>query len=229
MLCTNRDPNLINSLLLCAQAALLNGTVSNRDIINVLDAAQDLISLTVSNSACNEKNVIHPSKEQPAPPRANGLGTIAFRIHLARKNLGLSEADLAGMLGLIPECITDWEDGNCPVEATYVIPLATALKCDPLWLLDGRSKSTSAPLAPVNVMQGVDMSTIGKRINAARVSLGMSSGELESAVNLPSGFIAAWETGRSIPSSKHIDELAKTLETSVTWLLTGKEVEVSHE
>lgn len=229
MLRTNHDPNLINSLLLCAQAALLNGTVSNRDVINVLDAALDLASLTVGSPACNEESVIHSSKEQPAPLHANGLGTIAFRIQITRKNRGLSEADLAGMLGLIPECIADWEDGNCPVEATYITPLAAALKCDPLWLLDGRSKSTSAPLTPVNVMQGVDMSTIGKRINAARVSLGMSPDELECILNAPEGTVFRWEAGKATPSSKYIDELVKVLKTSVTWLLTGKEVEVSHE
>lgn len=85
-------------------------------------------------------------------------------------------------------------------------------------------KAVSLPLRG-----NVDMSTIGKRINAARVSLGMSPEELENAVNLPSGFIAAWETGKAIPPSDVFDSLAKALETSVTWLLTGKEAEVSHE
>ncbi|EJA5741146.1 hypothetical protein ACE2PP_005205 [Salmonella enterica] len=151
MLRTNPDPSLINSLLLCAQAALLNGTVSNRDVANVLDAAQDLISLTVSSSACNEKTVIHSSKEQPAPLYAtyDGKLSIGERIHLARENRGLSEAELAGMLDLIPECISDWEEESCPVEATYIIPLANALKCDPMWLLTGET-TRQYPATPVH-------------------------------------------------------------------------------
>jgi hypothetical protein len=64
---TNHDPRSINSLLLCAQVALLNGSVSNIDIINVLDVAQDLISLTVTISADNEISATNSNKEQPTP------------------------------------------------------------------------------------------------------------------------------------------------------------------
>ncbi|WOJ16101.1 helix-turn-helix domain-containing protein [Citrobacter koseri] len=170
-----------------------------------------------------KSNLLHST------PPCDGRLSIGERIQLARENLEFSEAELAGMLNLIPECISDWEEESCPVEATYIIPLANALKCDPMWLLDGHNGSTSTPLTPVNIMQGVDMSTIGKRINAARVSLGMSLDELECELNAPEGTVFRWETRKATPSSKYIDELAKILKTSVTWLLTGKEVEVSHE
>ncbi|STB37684.1 helix-turn-helix domain-containing protein [Citrobacter koseri] len=215
----NQSDVIANSLSIISVVGTLRAT---RNYIDIADELIDIVHQYL-------KEATTTTNKQPAPLHANELGTIAFRIQLARKNIGLSEADLAGALGLIPECIADWEDGNCPVEATYIIPLAAALKCDPLWLLDDRSKSTSAPLVPVNVMQGVDMSTIGKRINAARVSLGMSPDELEFDLNAPEGTVFRWETGKATPPSRHIDELAKTLKTSVTWLLTGKEVEVSHE
>lgn len=39
----------VNSLLICAQAALLDGTASNHDVINLLDVAQDLISSNINS------------------------------------------------------------------------------------------------------------------------------------------------------------------------------------
>lgn len=132
-----RQQNLEDSItvihsLLDASNHLLSGRESD------LELSAQLAILAQKKVA--ELKVSLATNKQPAPPHPvnpNELGTISSRIQLARENLGLSEADLAGMLGLIPECIADWEDGNCPVEATYITPLATALKCDPLWLLTG--------------------------------------------------------------------------------------------
>lgn len=145
MLRTYHDPCLINSLLLCAQAALLNGAVSNRDVINVLDVAQDLISSTASSSALHEKSTNHSSKEQPSPPSPHyddGL-SLSDRLQLARENLGLNEADVARELGIYSDHISDWECGITELPAGMVIPLANALKCDPLWLLSGESSATA--------------------------------------------------------------------------------------
>ncbi|EJI4858947.1 helix-turn-helix domain-containing protein [Salmonella enterica] len=141
------------------------------------------------------------------------------RIQLARENLGLSEADLARQLGTYSDHISDWECGITEPPASMVIPLANALKCDPLWLL-GDSESN----APVKVMQNVDVSTIGKRIGVARVNQRMYTEELENAIHAPEGSVFRWETGKAIPSSQYIDILARVLNVSVTWLLTGKEI-----
>lgn len=77
------------------------------------------------------------------PLHANNLGTIASRIQLARENLGLSEADLARLLNTYSDHISDWECGTNELPANIVIPLANALKCDPLWLLTGKLIATA--------------------------------------------------------------------------------------
>ncbi|HAS9356995.1 TPA: helix-turn-helix domain-containing protein [Salmonella enterica subsp. enterica serovar Veneziana] len=139
MLGTDHDPKSINSLLLCAQVALLSGTVSSIDVINVLDVAQDLISLTLNNSDSNEISTTILNKTQPAPlyaPYDGGL-LLGDRIQLARENLGLTEADVARTLGIYSDHISGWECGTTELPANMVIPLANALKCDPLWLLTG--------------------------------------------------------------------------------------------
>lgn len=60
-----------------------------------------------------------------------------YRIQLARKNLGLSEADVARQLNTYSDHISDWECSTAEPSASQIIPLANALNCDPLWLLTG--------------------------------------------------------------------------------------------
>lgn len=69
----------------------------------------------------------------------DGGMAVAFRIQLARENLGLSEADLARQLNTYSDHISDWECGITEPPASMIIPLANALKCDPLWLLTGNN------------------------------------------------------------------------------------------
>lgn len=86
------------------------------------------------------------------------------------------------------------------------------------------SAATETQLAPAEVMLNVDMSTIGKRIGVVRFNQRMCTEELENAIHAPEGSVFRWETGKAIPSSQYIDILARTLNVSVTWLLTGKEI-----
>lgn len=62
---------------------------------------------------------------------------ISDKIQSSRENLGLSEADLARQLNTYSDHISDWECGITEPPASIIIPLANALKCDPLWLLTG--------------------------------------------------------------------------------------------
>ncbi|EAN3293045.1 hypothetical protein APP90_21460 [Salmonella enterica subsp. enterica serovar Sandiego] len=165
-------------------------------------------------------------------PYTAGL-TIGDRIQLARESLGMSYDDLAEKLDIHPGGVLAWEDGDDQPMAGMVIPLANALKCDPMWLLTGESRHESSgcaetPQAPVKVTQGVDMHGIGKRIRKARVDKRMYTEELENAIGADEGEVFRWETEKTVPPALYIDKLAKVLDVSVTWLLTGKEVEVSH-
>ena len=139
MFSTNHDPRSINSLLLCAQVALLNGSVSNIDIINVLDVAQDLISLTVTISADNEISATNSNKEQPTPRYAPYTGSINIgqRIRLARKYSDLKQSHIANALGVTIQAVSLWENDSTVPTCDKIIPLANVLKCDPMWLLSG--------------------------------------------------------------------------------------------
>ncbi|EOG3074630.1 helix-turn-helix domain-containing protein [Salmonella enterica] len=176
------------------------------------------------------KNYKHYKPTAPTGYTPNNLGN---RIQIARENLGLSEVDLAEKLDIHPGYVLTWEDGTDQPLAGMIIPLANALRCDPMWLLTGENHHepvahTVMPSSPVEVMQNVDVSTIGKRIMETRVNQRMCTEELENAIHAPEGSVFRWETGKAIPSSQYIDSLAKALDISVTWLLTGREMEASH-
>ncbi|EEC7918920.1 helix-turn-helix domain-containing protein [Escherichia coli] len=66
---------------------------------------------------------------------------IGARIKSARKKLGLTEADLARMIHTYSDPINDWECGTCEVPADQIVPLASALNCDLVWLLTGKSEA----------------------------------------------------------------------------------------
>ncbi|EAQ6130885.1 helix-turn-helix domain-containing protein [Salmonella enterica] len=140
-------------------------------------------------------------------------GTIGFRINLARKNSGMSEAKLAAATGLTDvKTIQELELSDYEPCASEIIRLAQALRCDPLWLLTGEELTTDEAYA------------IGKRLNQRRFDLGITMAELAAVLNVSEGTIWNWETGREKLPHYHTDQIAKELDTSVTWILTGKDI-----
>ncbi|EOG3074586.1 helix-turn-helix domain-containing protein [Salmonella enterica] len=85
----------------------------------------------------------------PAPTgyTPNNLGN---RIQIAREKLGLSEVDLAEKLDIHPGYVLTWEDGTDQPLAGMIIPLANALRCDPMWLLTGENSNRQSPATPVH-------------------------------------------------------------------------------
>ncbi|EEA3740290.1 helix-turn-helix domain-containing protein [Salmonella enterica] len=151
--------------------------------------------------------------------------TIAFRIQIARENLGMSEDDLAEKLDIHPGDVLTWEDGTDQPLAGMIIPLSNALKCDPMWLLTGQGNNANqAAPAPVSIMKGADLANIGVRIKNRRNETGMGVDKLANAIDVPIHQIYQWEAGKAIPHSGYYDRLAKALNTSVTWLMTGKDI-----
>ncbi|EMK5380496.1 helix-turn-helix domain-containing protein [Escherichia coli] len=67
--------------------------------------------------------------------------SIGARIKSARTKLGLTESDLARMIHTYSDPINDWECGIHEVPADQIVPLASALNCDLMWLLTGKSEA----------------------------------------------------------------------------------------
>ncbi|MFV0568509.1 MAG: helix-turn-helix domain-containing protein [Citrobacter portucalensis] len=159
------------------------------------------------------------------------LANLSARIQMCRENMGLSRGWIAAQLGVKPKAISVWERGTGQPDINQVTRLANIFGVEPAWLAFDVIPETSlvADPAPVEVMQGVDMSGIGKRIQTCRIELMMSHRELAAKLDIPELDTFLWETGKQMPPSSYIDKIAAVLGCGVTWLLTGKNARVSHE
>lgn len=172
----------------------------------------------------DESSTTQPTPTQPVCDKS----TIGDRIRQLRKERQLTQAELAKSVDVQPNLVTMWETNTTEPRAKYIIPQASALKCDPMWLLSGnpldvKAVSPATP-APVNVMMGADLANIGVRIESRRNEMGMSPLKLAEEIDTSGAMILEWEAGKAIPHSGYYDRLAKALNTSVTWLMTGKDI-----
>lgn len=64
--------------------------------------------------------------------------------------------------------------------------------------------------------------TIGDRIASAREQIGMTKSDLARAVKVSPTAVWNWETKDGVPRAAMVQKLAKVLDVSETFLLTGK-------
>lgn len=64
--------------------------------------------------------------------------------------------------------------------------------------------------------------TIGSRIRKARCSFGITQEEFAERIGVNVGSVIRWESGSSKPS-RFLEQIAKALDVSTDWLLTGEE------
>lgn len=64
-------------------------------------------------------------------------------------------------------------------------------------------------------------SSIGARLKALRVRRGLTLEVVARPLGVTKSCVSQWERGRSPPGAKYFETLAATLDTTVTYLLTG--------
>lgn len=67
------------------------------------------------------------------------------------------------------------------------------------------------------------MQRMGERIGILRQERGMTQSVLAEKMGITPQAISKWERGLSFPDLSRLEELAKMLEVSVDYLLTGKD------
>lgn len=66
-------------------------------------------------------------------------------------------------------------------------------------------------------------SRIGARLKDLRTRRGLTLENVAQPLGVTRSCVSQWERGRSAPGAKYFEQLAKTLDTSVVYLLTGGE------
>ncbi|EIZ5130058.1 helix-turn-helix domain-containing protein [Salmonella enterica] len=215
------------NISLLIEAGMLLAASTNGKTEEVGDIVLD-VAKKYSRIASQRHVYVNTTQPTPTPLQPSDTLTIGARIRQLRKERMLTQAELAKSVDVQPNLVTMWENSTTEPRAKHIIPLANALQCDPVWLLSGnpldvKAVSPATP-APVNVMKGADLANIGVRIESRRNELGMSHLRLAEKIDTSGAMILEWETGKAIPHSGYYDRLAKALNTTVTWLMTGKDI-----
>jgi transcriptional regulator with XRE-family HTH domain len=71
------------------------------------------------------------------------------------------------------------------------------------------------------ISAGTTATSIGARIKALRLRRGLTLETIARPLGVTRSCVSQWERGRSAPGAKYFEQLAETLDTSVTHLLTG--------
>lgn len=79
------------------------------------------------------------------------------KVSQRRKELGLSQADLARAVGVSRGSVNKWEKGDISIKGVNLGPLAKALKCDVNWLLTGQELSVPKTKEPSNIEPGPEL------------------------------------------------------------------------
>lgn len=124
------------------------------------------------------------------------MDNLAKRVKTRRKELGLSQAELADSSGLQQSDISKIENGAIQ-KTTGIIGLATALRCDPSWLATGEGSRVSERVWPFALLtpdqvQALPPKLLGIVENLALVLLEVPQTRPAPAESLPdTGFKAA--------------------------------------
>ncbi len=73
--------------------------------------------------------------------------TFGDRLALAREAAGLSQAQLAGRLGVKPQTLRNWEEDRAAPRSSRLQILAGLLNVSMVWLMSGRGDPPSEPSA----------------------------------------------------------------------------------
>lgn len=145
--------------------------------------------------------------------------TLGGRIHEARKALGLTQKQIAESCGVTASCVTQWEAGQITPSSDKIIPLASALSCDPHWLLTGDGRPVPAENNQAEPTWKSD--TLGDRIKSMREMRNLGQFYLASIIGVTRSCIEAWEENTTIPGCDRLMPLANALNCDPMWLLTG--------
>lgn len=145
------------------------------------------------------------------------------RIRSARKNCGLTQGELADLLGIQPQTVGKWERGESEPDISYCCSLARLLgvSIDALLL----SNEAGAP-PPEHDCTAEDFRNALKK---RRVFCGYSQTELARLLGIRSQTVSKWECGICLPDLSTVCKLCETYGVSPTDLCFAQDVRTAEE
>ena len=116
---------------------------------------------------------------------------IGQHIRKKRLDLKLLQREVADLVGITEECMTNWENGKSVPQIQYMPKLIQFLGYNPLEL---------------------DDNTLAGRIKNYRVTQGLSHKKMGKLIGVDASTIAAWESAKSIPKELNIELINKVIQ-----------------
>lgn len=135
---------------------------------------------------------------------------VGLRLEQARILKGLRQKELAQRIGLGNSTISRYERGLEGMPPKMFNLIAVELDCDPSWLLTGK-----------NAIENSLTTSVGMRLEQARILKGLRRTELAQRLNLSLNTISMYERDLRGIVPKIFNRIAAELNCSPTWLLTG--------
>jgi transcriptional regulator with XRE-family HTH domain len=137
----------------------------------------------------------------------------------------MSQSELARLIGVPRNTVSEWETGYIGVFTPYIPKLAEALRMDVWILLTGKPKKEAlrrenliSLLVPWELIKRGEKRIIGKRIELARLAKGYTQEKLAQELKTHNSTLSYYEKGIFSPSEKIISRLAEILEISPSLL-----------
>jgi transcriptional regulator with XRE-family HTH domain len=149
------------------------------------------------------------------------------RLKFIRKSVGLNQEEMAGRLGVNNSTLRNYETGRSnPVK--IVEKLTEIFNVNPTWFMTG----SGLPFLTEQVMElrepelGYNKKVrLADQIKKARISAGITQADAAKLAGCNRVTYSRYESGASIPSDVFLPNLARALNTTVEWLLTGEQKE----
>ena len=141
------------------------------------------------------------------------------RLRKARLSRGLTQEELANMIGTNHSQIYIYEYGGKPQTMEILRKLAVALKVSFSYLATGKNEPN---WVKIEKESGKTRSGWGKRIKEAREALRLTQDYVTEKLHLWRVTISHWENGKGFPTKKNLDKLAKILKVSTKYIKIGE-------
>lgn len=130
---------------------------------------------------------------------------LGFGIRFARKELGLTQKQLAERLNITPTIISEWETGARNPKISSLQKIADILGLSITELCNFESPK-------------INNQTFGNRLRTARKAKCMTQSELADKCHCMDVQIRKYESGQNDPSLSKLIQLARALDVSLDWI-----------
>jgi len=181
--------------------------LTQAEMADLLDVSPNTVSgweagrTTPSGGNIKRIEELADNSDAVAPQAAGEKQFDGSRLRKWRENMGLGRAEVADELGVSYASVQNWESGNTTPRGQNRRKVQELMQ---------KSTEELEELGAEGSSGGFD----AERLTALKRELNISQGQLAELLDVSSATVWSWETGRTTPSSRNIEEVEKLEQAS---------------